>query len=120
MVDAISIVMFVVPLMTAIIFSMLTLAPKGKDKPSNLFSGALVTLFSAILASISWFIFGLTWPALASSEMFVSVGYLWYVIGIVFALFAAYVGFRMMGTIFETNQPQLAIQQNKSYDEEEE
>ena len=111
MVDSISLVMFVVPLMTAIIFSMLTLVPKGKDKPSNIFSGSLITLLSSILAAISWFIFGLTWPALASSDMFVSIGYLWYIVGIVFSLFAAYVGFRMMGTIFETKQPRLQLEE---------
>lgn len=102
MVDSITLVMFVVPLMVAVIFSMLTIAPKGKDKPQNLLSGALVTLLSSVLASIGWFIFGLTWPALATSEMLQSVGLLWFAIGIVFALFSAYVGLRMMGTIFET------------------
>lgn len=115
MVDSITLVMFIVPLMTAVIFSMLTIAPKGKEKAQNLFSSSMVTLLSSILASISWFIFGLTWPALATSEMMQAVGLLWYAMGIIFALFAAYVGLRMMGTMFETEVPKLVLK----YQEEE-
>jgi ABC-type dipeptide/oligopeptide/nickel transport system permease subunit len=114
--DAISLVMFIVPMLMAIIFTSLTLTPKGKDKPHNIFSGALITLMSAILASISWFIFGLTWPAVATDELFVTVANLWYAVGLIFAVFALVAGLRMLGPIFETRKPRLVLMQG---DEEE-
>jgi hypothetical protein len=107
--DSISLVMFIVPLLMAIIFTTLTLTPKGKDKPHNIFSGAMVTLMSAILASISWTIFGITWPAVATSEMFVTVAYLWYAVGLIFAVFALVAGLRMLGPAFETKKPRLLV-----------
>lgn len=106
MADSITLIMFIVPLVIAVIFSLLAVTPKSKDEPQNLFSGGLITLLSSVLASIAWFIFGLTWPALATTEMLQSIGLLWFALGVVFALFAAYVGLRMMGSIFETKPSQ--------------
>jgi membrane-associated HD superfamily phosphohydrolase len=114
--DSISLIMFIVPMVTAIIFTPLTLLPKDKDKSHTIFSGATITLMSAILTSISWFIFGLTWPAVATSELFVTVAYLWYAVGLIFAVFALVVGLRMLGPVFETKKPRLVLMQG---DEEE-
>lgn len=78
--------------------------------------GDVTGLMSSILASIGWSLFGLTWPAVSTEEMFVSIAYLWYVIGIIFALIATYTGMRMLGSIFQTKQRRLVLQDT---DEEE-
>lgn len=113
MATSVDLVMFVVPLMMAVVFSMLTLAPKGKDKPNNVFSGIMVTFMSSLIASISWFIFGLTWPAIATDVLFVSVAYLWYAIGVIFAVFTLAIGVRMLGPVFnEREEPRLRLQES--------
>jgi TRAP-type C4-dicarboxylate transport system permease small subunit len=114
--DGISLIQFIVPLLIAVIFSALTLMPKGKEKASNIFSNSIITFFGAIIASISWFIFGLTWPALATTELLVTVAYLWFGIGIIFVVITIAVGIRMLNTALEVKQPRLSIQQG---DEEE-
>lgn len=104
--DSISIVMFIVPLLLAIILTMLTLTPKGADKPHTIFTGSMITFFSAMLASVCWFIFGLTWPAVATDAMFVSVAYLWYGIGVIFAVFTIVSAFKMVTAYFDNHKPE--------------
>lgn len=114
MVDSITLVMFAFPMGVAVIFSLLTIIPKGEDKESATLSGSVVSLMSAILAAILWFISGLVWPALATTAMMVSIGYLWYAIGIIFVAFAIFIGVKMLGEIFRTETPRLTLQ--RSYD----
>lgn len=78
----------------------------------------LTGLFSSILSSISWFIFGLTWPAVATTDMFVTVGWLWYAVGVIFALLAFYMGLRMMGQIFGVKTRRLVLQDTEKEEEE--
>lgn len=113
MVDGVTLIQFTVPLIMALVFSVLTITPKGKDKPNNVFSGIMVTFMSSLIASISWFIFGLTWPAIATDVLFVSVAYLWYAIGIIFAVFTLAIGVRMLGPVFnEREEPRLRLQES--------
>ena len=103
--DGISIIMFVVPLMLGVLFSILTLVPKGRDKPNTIFTGSLVTFFSSMLASICWFIFGLTWPAVATDVLFVSVAWLWFAVGIIFTVFTLVAAFKLVTAYFDNKKP---------------
>jgi hypothetical protein len=109
MTDGISIVMFIVPMSLAILFSLMTIITmKNPDYR---------TVMASIIASISWSIFALTWPALATMDMFVSVAYLFYALSIIFAVFAVAFGLRMMGAIFETKeQPRLRMVEDNDND----
>lgn len=113
-IDDISLVMFVVPLAIAILFSVLALVAKGREQSqAESFSSPLIVFLSCLLSSISWFIFGLTWPALATTEMFVAVGYLWYALGVIFAILTLYTGLKMMGDIFNEKQPRLVLKMDE-------
>ena len=102
--------MFVVPLLMAIIFTMLAITSIKKPDMTG--------FFASMISSITWFIFGLTWPAVATEDLFVSIGYLWYAVGTIFAILTLYMGLRMMGSIFEQKKtPRLAIQNNDSGEE---
>jgi hypothetical protein len=81
----------------------------------NVFSGSLIRLFSSIVASICWGVFGMLWPALATTDMLVYIAYLWYALAIIFAVFAVYIGMRMLGSIFETKTtPILTLRYNEN------
>lgn len=109
MVDSISLVMFIVPLMVAIIFTMLSYMAL-KEKKADV--GGLM---SSLIASIAWFIFGLTWAGVATSEMFSSVAYLWEIFGVIFAIITLYTGLKMMGAIFSTEvKPMLTMEADDS------
>ena len=74
---------------------------------------------SMLISSIAWSIFGLTWPAVATTDMFVSVAYLWYAFALIFAIFTFYTGVKMLGSIFETKtSPKLSIQNNDNPEED--
>jgi cytochrome c biogenesis protein CcdA len=105
MVDSISLVMFVTPLMVGIIFTMLSYMAL-KEKKADV--GGLM---SSLIASIAWFIFGLTWAGVATSDMFLSVAYLWEIFGVIFAIITVYTGLKMMGAIFQENtKPMLSME----------
>lgn len=108
--DSISIVQFSIPLVVALIFSLLTLVPKGDDEQSTIYVGSLVTFFSGLVACICWFVFGLTWPAVSSDVLFVSVAYLWYACGVVFGVLALYAGFRMLSAMFDNKEWRLKLE----------
>ena len=59
---------------------------------------------------MSWFIFGLTWSAIAELEMFVSIGYLWFGLGVIFAIFTVYIWLRMLTDVFEEKIPRLKLE----------
>ncbi len=109
MTTAMDLIMFIVPLLMGIIFSVLTLVPKGKDSSEKPFSGGAITFFSALLSMICWFIFGLTWPAVATSGLFVSVAYLWYAVGVIFGVFALVTGLKMLGAMTGVKRSQLVL-----------
>jgi exosortase/archaeosortase len=97
----------------AIIFTMLSISSLEGRKAT------LTGFMSTLLASISWSIFGLTWPALATTDMFITVAYLWYAIALIFAVLTFYTGIKMLGAIFETAQkPRLTIQNNDNPEED--
>ncbi len=110
--------MFIVPLPLAVLFSVLTLVPKGKDKPSGIFGGAMITFMCSLLAVICWMIFGLTWPAVATDSLFVSVAYLWYAISVIFVVFTLYVALRMLGPTLDTGKPRLSLERDSDDGEE--
>ena len=105
MATAVDLIMFIVPLLLAVLFSVFTIVPKGKDSSSKPFSGGLITFFSSLTATICWFIFALTWPALATSDLFVSVAYLWYAIGAIFGIFTLVTGIKMLGAMGDVKPP---------------
>lgn len=110
MTDNISLVMFAVPIAIAIIFTVLAILPKGENKNGALFSVGVITFFSCLVGAIGWFISGLTWPALATTEMLSSIAYLWYGLGVILSIMTVYIGLRMLGEIFETkDQPRLRL-----------
>ncbi len=109
--------MFIVPLLLAVLFSVLTLIPKGKDKPSGIFSGAMITFMCSLLAAICWMIFGLTWPAVATVGLFISIAYLWYAISVIFVIFTFYVALRMLGPTLDTGQPRLSLERDDDGEE---
>ena len=115
--DAITLLMFYTPLIIAILFTLIAVAPKGKDKSYNVFSGSMVTFLASLVAAICWFVFGLTWPAVATSVLFVTIGYLWYALGIIFAVFTITVGIMMLRASFEADKPRLTIQKNDDGDD---
>jgi len=112
--DSISLIMFVIPILPGLIFSMISYV-EFEAKKQTVFS-----LMSNILAGLSWVIFGLTWPAVATSDMEISIAYLWYVMGIIYFVFAVANGMRMLGAIFHTDTaPKLTIQNNDHPEETE-
>jgi hypothetical protein len=103
MTDSISLLMFTIPCLIAIIFSMMSLVELKNNK-------AQVTgIFSSLVASISWSIFGLLWPALSTQDMFVSIAYLWYAMATIFAVLTLYTGLKMMGAIFQEKPQQRLV-----------
>lgn len=115
--DAISLVMFIFPAILALIFTLIAIAPKGRDKSYNVFSGSMVTFLASLVASICWFVFGLTWPAVATTALFVTIAYLSYALGIIFAVFTITVGVMMMRASFDAKKPRLTIQKNDDGDD---
>jgi hypothetical protein len=110
--SSLDLVMFVVPLMIAIIFTMLSYMAL-KEKKADV--GGLM---SSLIASIAWFIFGLTWAGVATSDMFLSVAYLWEIFGVIFAIITLYTGLKMMGAIFEVvEKPKLTMEEDNRDDE---
>lgn len=94
MVDSITIVQFVVPLMVAVIFTMLSyMALKEKQADVGGF-------FSSLISAIGWFIFGLTWAGLATTEMLRGISYLWMALGLIFSVITLYLGLKMLTAIF--------------------
>jgi hypothetical protein len=110
--DSISLIMFISPLMIAIIFTMLSYVAL-KEKKADV--GGLM---SSLIASITWFIFGLTWAGVVTSDMFLSVAYLWEILGVIFAIITLYTGLKMMGAIFSTEvKPMLTMEADNSDEE---
>ena len=104
--------MFIVPLLVAIIFTMLSYTELKSEKAD------VGGVFAMMVASVTWFIFGLTWPAVATSDMFQSVAYLWYAFGIIFAVLAVYTGLKMMGVIFQKEiKPMLTMEADDEDDD---
>jgi hypothetical protein len=113
--DSITLVQFIVPLLVAIIFTMIAITGMGVKKKQH----SLVDLMSCLIASISWFFFGLVWPAVTTTDMFLSIAFLWFGFGVIFAVFTFYIGMRMIGAIFETKTKSiLQIQNNDESDKE--
>lgn len=112
MATAVDLIMFIVPLLLAVLFSVFTIVPKGKDSSSKPFSGSMITFFSSLVATICWFIFALTWPALATDALFVSVAYLWYAIGAIFGIFTLVTAIKMLGAMGDVDRPRLTIQRS--------
>ena len=101
--DSITLVQFIIPLMVSIIFTML--AVTSLKKPDWL------TVFYCILSSIGWMLFGLVWPAVSTMDMMLSIGYLWYAIGVIFAVLSLYSGLRLLGAIGqEMKKPKLTME----------
>ena len=84
--DSISIVMFALAFLIAFVFSIIGLyefKQSLKDKESP-----IIGFICNLIAAISWFVFGIFWPASATTEMFTGYGYLFYAFGWIFALIA--------------------------------
>ncbi len=80
--DAISIIMFSFTFLMSFIFSLLGLyelksALNDKEAPA-------IGFFFCLCSTILWFIIGLFWPAVATNEMFVPMGWLWYGFSMIF------------------------------------
>lgn len=108
--------MFIVPLLMAIIFSLLAIVGLDVKKKQH----SVVDLMSSLIASVCWGIFGLVWPAVATDAMFVSIAFLWYGFGTIFMVITIYIGIRMIGAIFETKTTPILTIQNNDHPEEEE
>jgi signal transduction histidine kinase len=94
MVDSLTIIMFAVPLVIAIIFTLLSIMSL-KDKQAD-----VVGFFSSLVSAVCWFIFSLTWSGIATSDIFLSVSYLWMALGYIFSIITLYVGMKMLVAIF--------------------
>jgi hypothetical protein len=112
MVDSISLVMFVTPLLIGIIFTMLSYMAL-KDKKADV--GGFM---SSLIASIAWFIFAMTWVGVATSDMFSSVAYLWGTFGTIFAVITLYTGLKMLLSIFEVKTKPLLTMESDDRDED--
>lgn len=112
--DSITLVMFILPALIAIIFTMLAIMGLDVKKKQH----SLVDLMSNLIASISWFIFGLVWPAVATDDLFLSISWLWFGFGTIFAVFTFYIGMRMIGAIFETKTKSILQIQNNDHPDE--
>lgn len=82
--DQISLIMFTFTLAMGFIFSLLGLyelkgAISEKEAPA-------IGLIFCLLSTIIWFIVSYLWPAVATSDMFVSLGLLWLGLGWVFLI----------------------------------
>jgi hypothetical protein len=100
--DSITLVEFVFPALLSLIFTML--AVTSLKKPDWL------TVFYCILSSVGWMLFGLVWPAVSTMDMMLSIGYLWWAIGAIFAVLALYSGLRLLGAIGqEMQKPKLSM-----------
>ncbi len=80
--DSISTIMFSFTFLMGFVFSLLGLfelkhALNDKEAPA-------IGFILCILSTVVWFIMGLFWPAVATTEMFVPLGWLWYGFGLIF------------------------------------
>jgi uncharacterized membrane protein HdeD (DUF308 family) len=102
-------VQVVTPLLISIIFTML--AVSTLKKPDWL------TVFYCLLAAIGWSIFGLIWPAVTTTDMMLTIGWLWYAIGAIFFVLAFYSSLRLLGAIGrELQKPKLTMESDDSED----
>jgi hypothetical protein len=101
--DSITLVEFIFPALVAIIFTML--AVTSLKKPDWL------TVFYCIMSGIGWMLFGLVWPAVTTTDMMLSIGYLWWAIGMIFCVLSLYSGLRLLGAIgSEIQKPKLTME----------
>ena len=107
--DSITLVEFILPAMVSLIFTML--AVSSLKKPDWL------TVFYCILSSVGWMIFGMMWPAVSTMDMMLSIGYLWWAIGVIFAVMALYSSLRLLGAIGrELQKPKLTMESDDRED----
>jgi hypothetical protein len=107
MVDAISIVMFIVPLMISVVFTMLAYVAL-KEKKTDV--GGFM---SSMLSAVGWFIFSQTWSYLATDEALRSIAFLWMALGIIFSVITVYLGMRMLLSVFDVKQkPKLTMEED--------
>ena len=105
-------IMFVLPLMFAFVFSILALAPRGKaaksSDPAN-YTG----IFYAALAMALWWVSGIIWPAVATSDMFIPLAWLWFGIGFIFlAVVFAYVFLVVKAAVAAKRPGELTVREN--------
>ena len=101
--DSITLVQFITPLLLSIIFTML--AVSTLKKPDWL------TVFYCILSAVGWLLFGLIWPAVTTTDMMVTIGWLWYGIGVIFCVLSVYSSLRLLGAIgSEIQKPKLTME----------
>jgi hypothetical protein len=107
--DNITLTMFAIPMAVAILFTLLSYMELKKDKAT------VNGLMSSLIASITWFLFSLLWASSTTTDMFLSVAYLWSIFGVIFAVITLYTGLKMMGAIFQTkSKPMLTMEEDNS------
>lgn len=115
--NTIDLIMFTLPLLFGFIFSILALKPRSKedkqDQPVN-WTGILFATISMIL----WWVYGVLWPAVATSSVYVPFAWLWFTFGFIFlAVLIAY-SFVAIKDAVDSRQPdQLVIRERRGEDD---
>jgi hypothetical protein len=114
--SSMDLLMFIFPFVFALIFSILALLSRSKqaklDSPVN-WAG----LFYAALAMILWWVYGILWPAVAVSAVYVPFAWLWFAVGFIFfAIFFAYVFLAVKAEIEARRPGGLVIKERNTED----
>lgn len=67
-----------------------------------------------VLSTITWFIVGFIWPAVATSDVFVSVGYLWTGLAWVFLILSFTCVFYILKFSVKPRTPSLEVREEES------
>lgn len=90
--DGVSLVMFIIPIVMALAFSFASIfGEPSESDPAN-----LAGFLSSVIAMLCWFISALTWVGLATMEVLMWVGWLWFGLFWVFLPIAFWRGFQML------------------------
>lgn len=105
--DAMSLVMFIIPIVCAIAFTFASIfSETTPDDPSN-----STGFICSMIATFCWMITSLTWVGLATMEVFQSIGWLWWGLFLFFSVYTVIRGLGMLGISVRPPKEQLVLRE---------